>query len=388
MTPIRFSRPDPLARLRPAIEKTRLPLEQASQLPGELYCSEDVAALEKDRIFMKTWLCVGREEHIPKAGDFFTQRIADEPFVVTRDADGGVNAFVNMCLHRGVPVVSGCGNQRDFSCPYHAWLYDLKGNLRAAPHMGKSTMTSTAGRRLKPLHLQLWRGWIFINFSDEPESFTAFMEAQEGELWWFKTEQCRSVEKVVLEVGCNWKLLVENLIDIYHVPVIHKGSFGGFLKTKRDDIQFKLLDRGGWIYEQESRPHSKGGNQLFPTLPWLEGLSSSTSVKAGIFPNLNLSLRYDSLRMWQVWPTAVDKSEIHLYSLFPHATFAQAGFQANYDEYRTFIVNAIVDEDGPMVVELQNAVASRFYQPGQMSHLEGAVHHLMNYYLDAVGAPA
>ena len=59
MTPISVSRPDRLARLRPAIEKTRLPLAQASQLPGELYCSEDIAALEKDRIFMKTWLCVG-----------------------------------------------------------------------------------------------------------------------------------------------------------------------------------------------------------------------------------------------------------------------------------------------------------------------------------------
>lgn len=378
---------DPFASMHDAIARTRLPLPEASQLPGGLYCSEEIASLEKERIFLTTWLCVGREEHIAKSGDYFTGRISGEPFVISRDAEGGISAFMNMCLHRGVPVVSGCGNKRNFSCPYHAWGYDIRGNLLIAPYMDKSTMGGTSGRRLKPIQVQRWRGWIFINFAEQPMPFSQFIEPYERELWWFKTETCRSVEKVVLKIDCNWKLLVENLIDVYHVPIIHKGSFGSFLKTDRNAIEFKLLPRGGWIYEQESRPHSKGGNQLFPTLPWLEGMSSGTSIKAGIFPNLNLSLRFDSLRMWQVWPTAVDKTEIHLYTLFPEETFDKPGFQAAYDEYRDFIVHAIADEDGPMVVELQKAVSSRFYEPGQMSHLEGAVHHLMNYYLDAVGAP-
>ncbi|OVZ66436.1 MULTISPECIES: aromatic ring-hydroxylating dioxygenase subunit alpha [unclassified Pigmentiphaga] len=380
--------PEPFAHLCDAIEKTRLPPAQASQLPGELYCSKQVAQLEKDRIFLHTWLCIGREEQIPNPGDYFTQSIAGEPFIVSRDDNGNVSAFLNMCLHRGVPVASGHGNARGFRCPYHAWNYDIKGNLRAAPYMGKSTMTSTEGYRLKPIQLQLWRGWIFISFNDNPLGFTEFIEPYERELWWFRTEQCRSAEKVVLEVNCNWKLLVENLIDIYHVPVIHKTSFGSFLKTDRNAIEFELLPRGGWIYEQEARPHSKDGEPLFPILPWLEGMSSSTSIKAGIFPNLNLSLRADSLRMWQVWPVAVDKTEIHLYSLFPYAVFERPDFQTRYEEYKDFIVHAITDEDGPMVVELQKAVNSRFYKPGQMSHLEGAVHHLMNYYLDAMGAPA
>jgi Rieske 2Fe-2S family protein len=378
---------DPFGAIRAAIRKTRLPLAEASQLPGEVYCSPEVYALEKDRIFMTTWLCVGREEQIPDPGDYFTGRITDEPFIVSRDRDGEVGAFMNMCLHRGVPVASGSGNTRNFSCPYHAWGYNLKGELLAAPYMDKSTM-NRAGQRLKPVHLQLWRGWIFISFAEQPVSFAEFIAPHERELWWFKTEQCRTATREVLEVPCNWKLLVENLIDIYHVPVIHKGSFGGFLKSDRNKIDFKLIERGGWIYEQESRPHSRTGEQMFPTLPWLEGLPSSTSVKAGIFPNLNLSLRYDSLRMWQVWPVAVDKTEIHLYSLFPHAAFEMPDFAARYEDYKQFIVRAIADEDGPMVVELQRAVSSRFYQPGQMSHLEGAVHHLMNYYLDAMGAPA
>lgn len=377
---------DPLSHLHDLIAKTRLPLAEASQLPGELYCSEQVAQLEKDRIFLRTWLCVGREEQIPNSGDYFTHSIAGEPFVVSRDGEGNVGAFLNMCLHRGVPVASDCGNARGFNCPYHAWNYDIKGNLRAAPYMGKSTMTSTKGYRLRPIHLRQWRGWIFINFDEHPLSFDEFIGPYERELWWFRTEQCKSAKKVVLEIDCNWKLLVENLIDIYHVPVIHKASFGGFLKTDRNAIEFKLLPRGGWIYEQEARPHSKTGEPLFPTLPWLEGMSASTSIKAGIFPNLNLSLRSDSVRMWQVWPVAVGKTEIHLYSLFPHAVFEQPGFQENYDEYKEFIVRAIADEDGPMVVELQKAVASRFYRPGQMSHMEGAVHHLMNYYLDAMEA--
>jgi phenylpropionate dioxygenase-like ring-hydroxylating dioxygenase large terminal subunit len=374
------------ADLQEQFARTREPLAKARQLPGTLYTSKEVESLEKERIFLRTWLCVGREEEVANPGDYMAGEVMDEPFVVARDKDGTLAAFVNMCLHRGVPVVEGRGNAKDFSCPYHAWLYDLKGRLMVAPHM-RSSEADLKNRRMRELKLALWRGWIFITFNADAEPFEQFIEHCEKEYWWFKTDQCRLAEKSVLEVNCNWKLLVENLIDIYHVPVLHKASFGGHLKTDRDKIQFKLLPRGGWIYEQESRPHSKGGRQLFPTLPWLEGMSIGTSFKAGIFPNLNLSLRVDSIRMWQLWPGgSPDKTYIHAYTLFPEAAFAQPDFKKNFEEYKEFLYKAILEEDGPMVVRLQRAVASPHYVPGPLSHMEGAVHHLMKNYLDAITA--
>jgi Rieske 2Fe-2S family protein len=362
---------------------TRLPRTRARQLPGVLYTSAAIADLEKDRIFMDTWLCAGRAEEIAKPGDYKTLAACGEPLVITRDEQGGVNAFVNMCLHRGVPVALGAGNARDFSCPYHAWLYDLKGQLTATPYLGQSEV-DMKGARMKPLACAQWRDWIFVSFNPDPEPFADFIAPYERELWWFRTDQCRLAAREVLEIGCNWKLLVENLIDIYHVPVLHAPSFGGFLKSDRNALSFQLLERGGWVYEQKSRPHAQGGQQMFPTLPWLADKPADTSLKAGIFPNLNLSLRYDSLRLWQLWPTSPESTELHMYSLFAPQAFEQPDFWDKYAQYKRFILGAIQNEDGPMVVTLQKAMSSRFYAPGPMAHLEGAVHHIINHYLDVM----
>lgn len=372
-----------LNKLRAGFDKTRLPRARAQQMPGKMYTSNEVASLEKQRIFMDTWLCAGREEEIANPGDYVTREITGEPFVLSRDKEGKVCAFLNMCLHRGVPVAEGKGNVRGFSCPYHAWYYDLQGKLLVAPLMEQSE-ANLKNCRLKPMKLALWRGWIFVSFNQDVIPFDEFIAPLEEPLWWFKSEQCRLSERVVLEIDCNWKLLLENLIDIYHVPILHKASFGSFLKSDKDKLNFNLLPRGGWYYEQKARPHSKTGEQMFPTLPWLEGMDIGTSMKAGIFPNLNLSLRFDSLRMWQVWPVSEGKSELHLYSLFMESAFDDPNFEKNHEEYKSFLLGAIVKEDGPMVVKLQQAMSSEFYAPGPLSHLEGAVHHLMNYYLEVV----
>jgi Rieske 2Fe-2S family protein len=90
--------------------------------------------------------------------------------------------------------------------------------------------------------------------------------------------------------------------------------------------------------------------------------------------------------MWQILPTSVGTSELHMYSLFAPSAFEDPAFEAKYDEYQRFILGAIANEDGPMVVKLQTAMGSPFYVPGPMAHLEGAVHHLMNHYLDVVTA--
>jgi phenylpropionate dioxygenase-like ring-hydroxylating dioxygenase large terminal subunit len=104
---------------------------------------------------MKTWLCVAREEQIANPGDYLTGEVMAEPYVITRNKDGKVNAFLNICRHRGVPVAEGAGNARCFSCPYHAWYYNLEGKLMAAPHMDQSEV-DLADCRLRPIKAALW----------------------------------------------------------------------------------------------------------------------------------------------------------------------------------------------------------------------------------------
>jgi Rieske 2Fe-2S family protein len=153
---------------------TQEPLLRARHLPGRVYSSPEIYAMEKERIFMTHWLSVGRVEEIPTPGDYMTFSVMDEPIIISRTEDGQVSVCMNMCLHRGVAVASGCGHAKDFSCPYHAWLFDVGGKLISAPGM-KASEVDLKEARLKPLPVKIWRGWIFTNFSENPASFEDFI---------------------------------------------------------------------------------------------------------------------------------------------------------------------------------------------------------------------
>ena len=116
----------------------KAPVNQARHLPGYIYTSPEVYRQAKEKIFMKDWLCVGRVEEVENPGDYITFRVTDEPGIVARDDLGNLNAFSNVCRHRGVEVASGAGNLKEFRCPYHGWTYDLAGKLLGAPYMSEA----------------------------------------------------------------------------------------------------------------------------------------------------------------------------------------------------------------------------------------------------------
>lgn len=376
---------DQLRELAPAFELTRESLHRARHLPGGVYSSPEIYAMEKDRIFMTHWLSVGRVEELPDPGDYMTFSVMDEPIIISRNEEGEISICLNMCLHRGVAVARGSGNTKDFSCPYHAWLFSVDGKLISAPGM-KESEVDLNGRRLKPLPVKIWRGWIFTSFAAEPTSFEDYIAPYEKSLWWFQSGECKLAEKVEIELNCNWKFLVENLIDIYHVGIIHRSTFGGFVKGEK--LKFELEPNGGWRTQYEARPHSKSGAQVFPTLPWAQDQPSGIACKAGIYPNLNISMRADSLRMWHIWPVGPGKTKVICYLLFPEAAFSIPNYEEELKKYRDFVAQ-IVAEDAVMVESLQQASASRFFEPGPMAALEEALHHLENHYIDLMtGEPA
>src|SRR5438270_77260 len=106
-------------------------------LPRRFYADPDFYARELQRFYFTRWICAGRADQIPNAGDYFTRRLADENIIVARSSSGSVNAFFNVCRHRGTRLTEEPeGHFVDrIQCPYHAWTYDLDGRLLAAPHM-------------------------------------------------------------------------------------------------------------------------------------------------------------------------------------------------------------------------------------------------------------
>jgi len=370
-----------MLELQEGFAGVRKDLSQARHLPGIVYTSDEIAALEKDRIFMKSWLCVGRVEELANPGDYMALRIVNEPIVVARDDDGKIVAYMNMCLHRGVEVAFGQGNARSFRCPYHAWNFDVGGNLIAAPWM-KESGHDMSGSQLPRLKSAEWRGWIFVNFDADPEPFESYIAAYDKELWYYRTGDCKLAHKLVIDVNCNWKFITENLLDWYHASTVHAGTFGRYYKLGRDKLPAKLLPRGGSSIEFDAKSRSNDPNLPFPKLPWLAD-HDVFSAKGAIFPNINFWSGSDSLRMWHLWPTATDKTRAVCYILLPETSFATPDFDAKMKQYTSY-VEAVATEDRAALESLQRGVSSPRYQPGVMSQLEVMVHHLMNHYVDAL----
>ena len=98
-------------------------------LPPACYTSEDFLELEKEEIFRKEWICLGRVDEVPKPGDYFATELIDEPLIVVRGQDKKVRVLSNVCRHRSSVIAEGACNKKNFVCPYHAWTYATDGQL-------------------------------------------------------------------------------------------------------------------------------------------------------------------------------------------------------------------------------------------------------------------
>jgi len=376
---------DRIAVRHPDLAQVQRPLDEASHAPGWLYSSPDVYRAEIERLFMRGWLLVGREEELATPGDFMTLRIAGEPIVVARTPEGRLNAYYNMCVHRGVEVAQGCGNARSFKCPYHGWIYDLEGRLTGAAYMKESRGFERDRERMRPLRLGTWRRSIFVSFDDAAPSLAQWVAEWEKDFAFLQPENCRLGNRIELELGCNWKFVPENLMDFYHVGVLHAKTFGAKFAWTNDNVHLK--SDGGLSIWYVAGPPTPGAEPLLGKMPWLQDRPVSFACTGYLAPNFTLFGRIDCVRPMIAWPLAVDRTRVVIYHLFPEAFFARPDFAEKLAIYRDYQV-AVLEEDRTMIESMQLAMASPAYAPGRMSTLEKPLHNFLNGYLDRVLGPA
>ncbi len=365
--------------------RTRGSLRNARHLPGYVYTSPEIYQREKETIFMKDWLCVGRMEEVENPGDYMALRIMDEPVIVARDNDGNVGAFANVCRHRGVEVASGVGNTQEFSCPYHGWLYDLQGKLVGAPYMKEAEGFDPENCRLKPLQFGEWRGWMFVNFDADAGPLDGFVAEYEREFAFLQHDKTRLATKHVVNLDCNWKFVVENLQDFYHVQVLHLDTFGAHINI--DDFVFNVKENGGFSSFYDAAPDTPNSESLFGQMPWLADKPMSFAYTGYLAPNFHIFGRVDESHPMVIWPLAPDKTRIIVYHVFPAEHFEQPDFMDKARVYHDFLVT-VLEEDREMVNSLQRGMNSKMFEPGRLSRMEVNLHNLLNYYLDRVSLEA
>ena len=363
-------------------DKIRRPIERARHVPGAFYCSTEIYALEKRNIFMKDWLCVARVEELENPGDYMAVRIMGEPAIVVRDDAGELRAFSNSCAHRGVEVIRGEGNTGHFSCPYHGWSYDLKGALTGAAFMEDSEEFDPARCGLPPLRLGTWAGWVFIAFDDDAPPLSDFVAHFEEEFGFLRQEDCRLAVKLEVELDCNWKLFVENLLDVYHAATLHAKTIGA-KRGRADKYPFNLFARGGTSMFYRSAPMVPGGESLFGRMPWLDDRPDNFACSGHLSPNMQLIARSDNVHPFLIWPLGPDRCRVINYTLFPKRHFEQPGFAEKIAIYRDYLIE-VVEEDREMVASLQHNMKSRRQRPGPMSKLELGIQHVINDVLDRI----
>ena len=364
------------------LELARLDDSKSRHIPGYYYTSPDILELEKEKLFMKDWLMVGRIEEFPDPGDYRVIDIIGEQIIICRDQDGGLNALSNVCRHRGVAVAEGEGNKSEFMCPFHAWTYDLTGQLIAAPDADKFSAFDFSACRLPSLKIDTWAGFIFINLDPNAPSLADFLDADgvREAAGFLRAEDTRLVDSYTYILECNWKMMVENNIDMYHLNVIHAGSFGSSFTGDSFDRQ---LSKYGWRGRYDCATMAPDGEILFKPLPWLEDEGSNFAYTYYLRPNFNFFARQDLLQPCVAYPIDPDTTRVTYITLLPEEALGMPAFDAKVKILRDFIELA-ASEDLTMLKSLQKGFKSRFFEGGPMHQLEGPMHHRHRTYLEAL----
>jgi choline monooxygenase len=200
-------------------------LAHASTLPSRFYVDPAVLDEEQRKIFATTWQLVGRAEQVREPGQFFTTTIANEPLLIVRGNDGVLRALSNVCRHRAGPVARGEGKRPVLQCGYHGWTYSLDGRLRVTPEFSGVENFDRESCELPRFQVDVWNELVFVNLDPRAEPLTAFL----GELLADMPKHDYTGFKLALrkdwEVGCNWKVYVDNYLEGYHIPIVHPGLF-------------------------------------------------------------------------------------------------------------------------------------------------------------------
>jgi len=287
--------------------------EDGEQLiPPIGYTSDSCFQRELDFLFSRSWNFAGMADDIPNPGDYRCVQAGRYPLVIVRDNEANIRAFHNICRHRGVQFLEASGNSlKGFTCPYHEWFYRLDGRLRAVPRQDVLFPKIDKSRLgLLPASVGVFRGLVFVHPDESPdEDFAAFIADLELRVGPHHPDQMVEISGTRSEFRANWKVVVENHIDTYHLSYLHDRTAAIYdhqqyewSATGRHGIVHRQIDKKhkDWLY----KAHGLTAEECVP------GVDPETYGGTGhiIFPNLGWVGMAHLLRTFHIVPVAVDRT--------------------------------------------------------------------------------
>jgi phenylpropionate dioxygenase-like ring-hydroxylating dioxygenase large terminal subunit len=358
-----------------SLDTSILSLERAQTLPPACYVDRDFYEFEKEALFDREWLCVGREDWAKAPGDYFTSQIVGEPIVVARARDGVLRAMSPVCQHRGMLVAEGKGNTRGFLCPYHHWVYGLDGRLVNAPAMEKTCDFDKRQVRLPELRVETWLGFVFVNFDASAPPLGPRLAKVERALAGYELARAEQASLATGQFAWNWKVMFENNNDGYHASKLHQGPLHDFVPSELavfpppDPHDAGFLRYNGTLHPDASfNPTQRA---VLPVFPGLTETDRSRMTFANVPPTLSLVLTSDLVIFLILRPTGAEIMEQDTGVLVAPGACEAPGFAHKLEMIMTS-AGKIIAQDMHVDSLVQVGLRSRFAPRGRYSWQEGA----------------
>lgn len=329
-------------------------------LPGILYADDGVFRREVETLLSAEWMPVARADEIPDAGDYLTVELLGEPLVLIRGDDGAVRCFSNICRHRGALVARDAGNTRRLVCPYHAWSYDrTTGALISAPRMKHRVAPSQCD--LPRIATETWLGFVYVNLDGAAPPLAPRLTALEARLAPYRTAEMRHVFTGAKVWAANWKAVVENFLEAYHLSVVHSETLHPITPT----ALARKFEGGAQFtgycsnYREDAGDRGKGA-------PELSEAERRRSTLFGVFPGHLVSQAASLLVSFALMPEAPDRTVVR----WTLSVFGDDLCEAEIED-RIRLWTAVNEEDRAMLERTQRGYTSRFAQAGPLADADG-----------------
>lgn len=356
--------------MKDAVEELRqnvsVPFERARAMPPSVYTSEDFLAHELRDIFAQDWFCVGRATALSKPGDYVTVELAGQAIIVLRNKEDQLRAMSNVCRHRMSTLLEGRGNKSSIVCPYHAWTYNLDGSLRGAPAMTRNDGFCKEDYQLPEVRCEEWLGWVFVTLNPEAGPVAGQLAKVEDLVGDYDMGAYTETFFETHVWNTNWKVLAENFMESYHLPVCHSGTIGGLSKL---DEMICPPGEAAFNYHTILKNDSLKIALAHPNNTRLEGERRRTTYLLAIYPSLLITLTPGYFWYLTLHPLGVGQVRIGFGGGMSPDYVDDADAQAHFAQLKTLLDDVNVEDKG-CTEKVYRGLSSQAAMPGHLSHLE------------------
>ena len=343
-----------------------VPFERAHAMPKSVYTSPDFARAEQEHIFAKDWLCAGRVESLANPGDYMTMTIAGEPVIILRDREGVLRGMSNVCRHRMSTLLEGRGTVRSIVCPYHAWTYNLDGTLRGAPAMARNEDFCRENVKLPPVRVEDWQGWMMVTLNPDAPPVAEQLAGVDRLVGHLPMQDYREVFREEFRWDTNWKVLAENFMESYHLPVCHAGTIGGASDlNKMECPEGEAAFNYHWIIKNDQVPLALA----HPSNTTLQGDDRRITWLLAIYPSLLITLTPGYFWYLSLTPDGPGSVRVLFGGGMSAEWMADPEAESHLASVKALLDDVNVEDKG-CVEKVWKGLCAGLSSPGALSHLE------------------